>query len=102
MPVVLQQTDRGVIFEVKVRAGGRTNEVRGEHDGLLKVSVTQVPEKGKANLAVCEVLCAALQIKRSQLSLVAGETDGRKRLLVTKLPLDLLRERLERLAGGKT
>ena len=41
----------GVVLPVKAQAGARRNAITGEHDGALKVAVSQVPEKGKANAA---------------------------------------------------
>lgn len=43
-------------------------------DGVLKVSVTVVPEGGKANRAVQEALAQALGVAKSRLRLVRGET----------------------------
>src|SRR5687767_4599716 len=47
MTVVVERRRDGLAFHVIARAGGRKNEVRGEHDGALRVSVTAAPEKGK-------------------------------------------------------
>ena len=97
MAITLHSDAAGIIFGVKAQAGGRTNAVRGEHDGCLKVSVTQAPEKGKANQAIAEVLCKALGLRRSQLVLVAGETDSRKKFRATDVGAAELAARLERL-----
>lgn len=70
------------------------NGLAGIHAGRLKVAVTAAPAKGKANAAVLEVLAEALGLKRSQLSLVAGDTDPRKTVLVTGVTADDLRERI--------
>jgi uncharacterized protein YggU (UPF0235/DUF167 family) len=94
MPVELRQESKGVVFGVKVHAGGRVNAVRGEHAGMLKISVTQAPEKGKANAAVTEVLCDALNLRRSQLSLISGATDSRKQFLAADIAIDELRNRI--------
>lgn len=94
MPVELRQENAGVTFGVKVHAGGRVNAVRGEHDGLLKVSVTQAREKGKANAAVTEVLCDALNLRRAQLSLISGATDSRKQFVAADIPIEELRKRI--------
>lgn len=97
MAIELKADGSGVRFGVKAQAGGRVNAVRGEHAGMLKVSVTQAPERGKANEAICEVLCQALGLRRSQLTLVAGETDSRKRFRATEIGLDEFRSRVARL-----
>ena len=50
--------------------------------GTLRVSVTQSPEKGKANKALIELLSKSLSLRKSQLELLAGETSPQKRFLV--------------------
>ena len=50
----------GVVFGVKAAPGARSSAVTGEHAGLLKVAVTQVAEKGKANQALIAVIAKAL------------------------------------------
>lgn len=95
MMLVVEPHAEGAVFYVRAQPGGRRNAVRGEHDGCLKVSVTQVAEKGKANDAIIDVLCEALDLRRSQLTLLAGETDRRKKFLVREVTVDVLRAKLE-------
>ncbi|MBA4020163.1 MAG: hypothetical protein C0483_23625 [Pirellula sp.] len=97
MAITLQSDGAGIVFGVKAQAGGRANAVRGEHDGCLKVSVTQAPEKGKANQAIAAVLCEAIGLRRSQLVLVAGETDPRKKFRATEISAAELAARFDRL-----
>ena len=100
MTVEIQQTPAGLTIGVKAQPGGRTNAVRGEHAGMLRVSVTQAPEKGKANGAIIEVLCDALGLRRSQIELIAGDTNAKKRFLIREIAADELQRRLEQAAGG--
>ena len=97
MMISLEETSAGIVLPVKAQPGARRNGVVGEHVGLLKVAVTQAPEKGKANEAIIEVLAALLELKRNQLRLVAGATSSQKRFLVTGVSLDELRQRVGRL-----
>ena len=62
---------------------------------MLKVLVTQVPERGKANKAIVELLCKRLKLRKSQLTLLSGETSPQKRFLVTEIDEADLRHRLE-------
>jgi uncharacterized protein YggU (UPF0235/DUF167 family) len=98
--VVVERRRDGLAFHVIARAGGRKNEVRGEHDGALRVSVTVAPEKGKANAAIVELLAEALELRRGQLALVAGETNPRKTFLVCDIEAEELERRLNRAVGG--
>ena len=47
-------------------------------DGQLRVTVTTVPEDGKANAAVVQLLAKALGIPKSRLTLVRGATSRDK------------------------
>jgi hypothetical protein len=58
--ISLEPHPDGVILPVRAQPGSRKNELRGEHEGMLKVCVTQAPEKGKANKAVAEFLAKSL------------------------------------------
>ncbi|MGC1273601.1 MAG: DUF167 domain-containing protein [Planctomycetaceae bacterium] len=84
----------GVVLPVHAKPKSSRNGVVGVHAGRLKVAVTAAPEKGKANAAVLEVLAKGLGLKRSQLSLVAGETDPRKTVLVTGIDAADVRQRI--------
>jgi uncharacterized protein len=87
----------GTILPVRAHPGSRRNEIRGVQDGMLKVSVTQAPEKGKANKAVIELLAKKLGLKKSQIELIAGETSHQKRFLVRGITPDELAERIRTL-----
>ncbi len=92
--IALQETPHGVMVPVQAQPGARQNAITGEHAGRLRVAVTQAPEKGKANKALIEVLAAALDLKKSQLALVVGETSSQKKFLVTGVSLPELSRRL--------
>lgn len=98
--IVLTAHQAGVILLVRAQPGARVNAVRGEHQGALKVAVTQAPEKGKANRAVIEVLSRALRLSRSQFTLLSGETSHDKRFVVSGISADdlaaLVNELVER------
>ncbi|MCA9039199.1 MAG: YggU family protein, partial [Planctomycetaceae bacterium] len=83
----------GVILSLKVSPKARKNGITGTHDGQLKVSVTAVPEKGKANTAVLKLLATKLQTSRSQLEIIRGETSPQKQLLVREMTSEELSSR---------
>jgi len=94
--VVIDTHPDGATFCVRAQPGGRRNAVRGEHDGCLKLSVTQVAEKGKANDAILAVLCDTLSLSRNQIELISGVADRRKRFLVRGVDIDELKQKLTR------
>jgi len=58
---------------------------------VLKASVTAVPEKGKANKALIELLAAKWQIPKSAIELVRGETDRNKQLIINGITAETAR-----------
>ncbi len=87
----LKPHPEGTVLPVRAHAGARKNEVRGVQDGMLKVSVTQAPEKGKANKAIIALLAKSLGLRKSQVELLSGETNPQKRFLVNGLaPQELM------------
>jgi len=80
--IQLGEHDEGVILPVRAQPGARKAGVLGEQAGALKVAVTAPPEDGKANKALVEALRDMLEVKRSQIELVSGQTSRDKRFLV--------------------
>ena len=92
--IPIESHSEGVILPVRAQPGARRNEIRGEQDGMLKVCVTQSPEKGKANKALIELLSKKLGLKKSQIELISGETSHQKRFLIREIDPKQLRERI--------
>jgi uncharacterized protein YggU (UPF0235/DUF167 family) len=90
----LQPHPHGTILPVRAHAGARRNGVQGASDGMLKISVTQAPEKGKANKALIAVIAKALDVRKSQIELLSGETSSRKKFLLRDLDLEEARQRV--------
>jgi uncharacterized protein (TIGR00251 family) len=83
---------RGTILTVRANPGARRNGIVGVRNGALRVAVTAVPEKGKANRAVIEVLGDVLRVPKSSIQLLTGETAQQKRFLVIGAkPADVVR-----------
>lgn len=96
----LESRSDGVLLPVRVQPGARRNAITGTHDGALKVSVTQVAEKGKANAAVAEVLCEALGLRSSQIELVSGAAARQKRFILRDITVQQLRARIDAVLGS--
>jgi len=62
---------------VRVIQNASRNRVVAE-DGTIRVYVTTVPEDGKANVAVIELLAKAIGLAKSRLQLVRGATSRDK------------------------
>jgi uncharacterized protein (TIGR00251 family) len=83
------------VLAVRAQPRARRSGIVGVHDGALKVAVTAPADKGKANEAIAAVLAEALQVKRSQIALLAGATSRAKKFLIRGLAADVLRARLQ-------
>lgn len=88
------------LLKCKVSPKASRNAITGWHADHLKLSVTAVPEKGKANAAVSVLLAEALGLPRSAVSVVAGHTQSVKRLRIDGLDEPSLRARLDALIAG--
>lgn len=55
-------------------------EVRDDGSAVLRVRVSAVPDKGKANAAVVVMIAKALGVPKSSVSVVSGETSRLKTL----------------------
>jgi uncharacterized protein len=95
MSVQLEVHARGVVLPVKAQPGARRTGIRGVQAGALKVSVTQIAEKGKANVALVQVLAEALQLRSAQLTLLSGQASGQKRFLVEGVSVEELSQRIK-------
>ena len=96
-PLRLMQIKEGVLIPIKAQPGSRRDEFKGLHDGHLKVAVTAAPEKGKANRAILTFLARKLEIKKSELSLHAGEASTQKKILLEGYTLAEATSKIERL-----
>lgn len=74
----LAQAGEEIEVHVTARAAQNSVLVRG---GQLRISVTVVPENGKANNAVQRLLSTAMGVAPSQLRLTRGQT-AREKLFV--------------------
>ena len=87
----------GALISVRAQPGARKDAILGERDGRLRVAVTAAPDKGKANAAIVAVLAEILSCRRSEISLLMGETSRDKAFLVAGQSPESLKVRLVKL-----
>ncbi|MGA2619311.1 MAG: DUF167 domain-containing protein [Thermoguttaceae bacterium] len=97
----LESHKDGTLLAVRAQAGARRNAIAGLHGGMLKISVTQAPEKGKANKAIAELLAERLGVPRRQIELLSGGTSSRKRFLIRGLTPAELQTRIAAAIGQR-
>lgn len=64
-------TDFPKNFKVRVTPHARQNKVV-ECDGILRVYTTAVPDKGRANVAVIELLAGYFKVPKSRIKILSG------------------------------
>jgi uncharacterized protein (TIGR00251 family) len=77
--------------------GASRTEIRGIHDGALRIRLATPAEGGKANRELVKVLKSATGAR--EVSLVAGETSRKKALLLRNIDAD---QGWKLLGGGNT
>jgi len=97
--IELRERGGGVEFAVRVVPRAKRNEIAGERNGALCVRVSAPPVGGAANAALCAFLAELLGVRRSAVSIVAGERSRAKRVLVLGLSHDEVQCKLEELLG---
>jgi len=85
-----------MIITVHVKPNARKNAIKWIDEDTLKVSVTAVPEAGKANKAVIELLAEEFKLPKSRIEIVRGLTAKMKQIKVpSEIPSAYLREAIE-------
>ncbi|SER04723.1 hypothetical protein SAMN04488038_114114 [Solimonas aquatica] len=84
-----------VRLQVKVSPKAARDALLGWHEAQLKLSVTAVPERGKANAAVRELLADLLRIPKSRITLLRGDTSSQKLFEIEGLDEAELRRRID-------
>ncbi len=72
----------GVVLEVLVQPRASRTRAVGEHDGRLKVQLAAPPVDGEANDALVAFLAERLSVRRSDVTIVRGDTGRRKTVRV--------------------
>ncbi len=90
--ILLREDGTGVTLKIKVKPRSRESAILGVRAGLLLIAVTAVPEQGKANKAVIDLLAGQLRIAKSSFEIISGQTHSEKVIRVREIS----KEELER------
>ena len=83
-------------LQIKVSPKASRDAVTGWMGDTLKLSVTAVPERGKANESVIELLAGVLGIAKTRIRVLRGQTQPNKLLEIEGLDEAELQRRLGR------
>ena len=70
--------DNYVLLKVKASTKSSKNAINGIKNGELSVSVTTVPENGKANESIVKLLSKEFKCAKSKINLISGEKSRNK------------------------
>ena len=79
----LTETKNGIVLTIRVVPRASKNEIAGELGDALKIRLQAPPVEGKANKALIQFLADTLDISRSQITILSGDTGRNKRILLT-------------------
>ena len=69
------------ILSIKVIPKSSENKIVFDEDsGTVKVKIREVPEDGKANIAVIDVFSRNLKIAKSNIKIISGFTNSHKKV----------------------
>ncbi len=80
--IEIETQAEGIVIPVKAQPGSSSNGLRSLQNGQLRVAVTQVAEKGKANKVIAETLAKGLGLKKSAVELLSGPLQPQKKFLL--------------------
>lgn len=92
--ISVQENARGATLSLRVQPRARRNAIVGEMGGALKVAVTAPPLDGRANAACIELLAEFLNLPRTALTIISGQSNRNKVVLVEGFAADQLRSRI--------
>jgi len=83
MDIPYSETKDGIIIEVKVDPRSSKKGIVGVMDNILKVKLTAPPVGGAANEQLIELLAEKYGVRKSDITILRGETSRRKTVKIT-------------------
>jgi uncharacterized protein len=85
--VPLRPHNKGISLSIRLTPGAKKDALLGvmdiaDNQKALKASVTAPPEDGRANKALIALLAKELKLQKSSISVLSGDTNRQKVLLV--------------------
>lgn len=91
---MFQQTNQGICIKVKVIPKAYRSELVAWENNELKIRLAAVPEKGEANIELVWYLASILDVGKSKIQVVRGETSRHKSIRVTGVTVEDIREKI--------
>lgn len=84
----------GVTLRLHIQPGAKKTEVVGLHGEALKIRLAAPPVDGKANACLLAFLADRLDVAKSAVSLLSGDSSRAKRVRVTGIEPSVVNARL--------
>lgn len=84
----------GVRLRVHAQPGAKKTEVSGFHGDAVKIRIQSPPVDGKANDELIRFLADKLDLARSKISLLSGQTSRAKTFVIQERSVDQLKSAL--------
>lgn len=88
----VQDSPEGAVLTIHVQPKASKSEYVGPHGTTLKIRVAAPPVGGTANEALCAYLAERFGIPKSHVTIQAGQTVRRKRVLLKGVTAKRVRE----------
>jgi len=81
-PSFYSVTEKGIILNLHIQPRASKNQVCGLQDNALKIRLTSPPVDGAANKLCREFLADLLEVPKSSVEIISGETSRHKRVRI--------------------
>lgn len=71
-----------ILINVRLTPNAKHSKIEKTDNNNLKIWVTQIPENGKANLAMINLLAKSLKISKTSIIIISGEHDRNKKIKI--------------------
>lgn len=92
MPYLTVNANQQISLDLYVQPKSSRTQIVGLHDGSIKLAITAPPVEGKANGQVTAFFAKLFKIPKSALTLLSGHQSRHKRLGVTAISQDEIRQ----------
>ncbi|MGD9368451.1 MAG: DUF167 domain-containing protein [Desulfobacteraceae bacterium] len=78
----VKESSDGLVFSVYVQPRSSKTAIIGDHQNALKIKLTAPPVGGAANKQCIQILAKALDLPKSAVKIITGQTGRRKQIRV--------------------
>jgi uncharacterized protein (TIGR00251 family) len=83
-----------ITINVRLTPNAKHSKIEHADNDNFKIWVTQIPEDGKANIAMINLLAKNLKISKTSITIISGEHDRNKKLKIIG-DIEQIREKIK-------